>query len=116
MTAATNHKDLRQDGLTARQLLILRYVAYCIRTGRPPTIRAIGEEFRIASPNGVMTHLRALERKGFIEIDPNTARGVRLAGVRFVQFEYEDSEAGRRLRAQLERDDVGNEHSPWEAT
>ena len=31
-----------------------------------PTVREIGEHFDIASPNGVMCHLKALEKKGMI--------------------------------------------------
>jgi repressor LexA len=55
-------------GLTRRQADILQYVIECIRElGYPPTIAEIGERFRISSTNGVNDHLRALERKGYIE-------------------------------------------------
>lgn len=34
--------------------------------GVPATIRGIGERFDIKSPNGVMCHLKALEKKGYV--------------------------------------------------
>jgi repressor LexA len=46
--------------------------------GYPPTVREIGEEFGIRSPNGVLCHLKALEKKGWIERDENVARGIRM--------------------------------------
>ncbi len=55
-------------GLTRRQADILAYIIDCIRdNGLPPTIAEVGEEFGITSTNGVNDHLRALEKKGYIE-------------------------------------------------
>ena len=45
---------------------------------RRPTVREIGEQFGIKSPNGVMCHLRALERKGLIRRSPNKSRAIEL--------------------------------------
>ena len=64
--------------LTARQQKIYAYIRKQIERGLPPTFRGIGAAFDIASPNGVACHLRALERKGYIERDANLARGIRL--------------------------------------
>jgi len=62
--------------LTGRQREILDYIIECIRErGLPPTIAEIGEEFGIASTNGVNDHLVALEKKGFIERS-SKARGI----------------------------------------
>ena len=62
--------------LTRRQREILDYIIECIRErGLPPTIAEIGEEFGIASTNGVNDHLVALEKKGFIERS-SKARGI----------------------------------------
>lgn len=62
--------------LTKRQREILDYIIDCVRDhGLPPTIAEIGEEFGIASTNGVNDHLVALERKGFIERS-SKARGI----------------------------------------
>ncbi|MGB7344949.1 MAG: transcriptional repressor LexA, partial [Pirellulaceae bacterium] len=49
--------------------------------GYGPTVREIGEHFGIKSPNGVMCHLRALERKGLIRRSPNKSRAIELTQV-----------------------------------
>lgn len=48
--------------------------------GYGPTVREIGEQFGIKSPNGVMCHLRALERKGLITRKANKSRAIELIG------------------------------------
>lgn len=53
--------------LTGRQLEILQFIVQFIDAhGFPPTIREIGEGMRLSSTNGIMDHLKALERKGRI--------------------------------------------------
>jgi repressor LexA len=53
--------------LTDRQKSILDFiVGEFKRTFIIPTVREIGAEFGIKSTNGVVDHLRALERKGWI--------------------------------------------------
>src|SRR5437868_4763716 len=65
--------------LTAKQQRIYNFITHRIdERGYPPTIRDIGKEFDIKSPNGVMCHLKALEKKGFIIRDGNSARAIRL--------------------------------------
>lgn len=64
--------------LTDRQSAVYHFIAQRISTGIPPTVREIGAEFGISSPNGVRVHLAALERKGWIERDALVARGIRL--------------------------------------
>lgn len=65
--------------LTARQESVLAFLRDFTTTHHyPPTIRQIGKHFGIGSPNGVMFHLDALERKGLIVRDPMTARGIRV--------------------------------------
>lgn len=62
------------DVLTERQQLILDYINERIReTGFPPSMRMIGRRFQIKSTNGVSDHLRALERKGYLQ---TTSRGI----------------------------------------
>ena len=62
--------------LTRRQGQILQFIIDSIRErGYPPTIAEIGEQFKIASTNGVNDHLRALERKGYIK-KSSKARGI----------------------------------------
>jgi repressor LexA len=65
------------NGLTDRQLEVLRYIARQIEdAGYPPTIREIGEALDIRSTNGVNDHLKALERKGFLTRDPVKSRAL----------------------------------------
>lgn len=53
--------------LTNRQQEVLDFIQTRImRDGYPPTIREIGEELGIRSTNGVNDHLKALERKGYL--------------------------------------------------
>ncbi len=63
--------------LTDRQLEVLRFIAREIDDrGYPPTIREIGEALDIASTNGVNDHLKALERKGYLQRDPVKSRAL----------------------------------------
>ena len=65
------------DGLTDRQLEVLRFIAREIEErGYPPTIREIGEALDIRSTNGVNDHLKALERKGYLTRDPVKSRAL----------------------------------------
>ncbi len=65
------------DGLTDRQMEVLRFIATQIEEcGYPPTIREIGEALDIRSTNGVNDHLKALERKGFLSRDPVKSRAL----------------------------------------
>ena len=65
------------SGLTERQLEVLRFIANEIeQRGYPPTIREIGEALDIASTNGVNDHLKALEKKGYLQRDPVKSRAL----------------------------------------
>jgi repressor LexA len=65
--------------LTDRQREIYDFIRGKIETrGYGPTVREIGENFDIKSPNGVMCHLKALEKKGLIKRDPFSARAIQL--------------------------------------
>jgi len=65
--------------LTERQKEIYDFIRDSIdNRGYGPTVRDIGKNFEIKSPNGVMCHLKALEKKGLIERAPNSARAIRL--------------------------------------
>lgn len=69
----------RSDKLTERQQAIYDFIRdLIVRRGYGPTVREIAGQFDIKSPNGVMCHLRALERKGLIRRDPNKARAIEL--------------------------------------
>jgi len=65
--------------LTARQAEILQLIRDTIEeTGFPPTRAEICRMLGFASPNAAEEHLRALARKGAIEMLDGTARGIRL--------------------------------------
>ena len=65
--------------LTARQREALEYIRRCVRKrGYGPTVREIGDQMGIHSPNGVVGHLTALERKGFIQREANLSRSIML--------------------------------------
>src|SRR5215210_4347156 len=67
------------DQLTKRQRLVYEFIKDKIRgRGYGPTVREIGENFEISSPNGVMCHLKALEKKGIITREPNMSRAIQL--------------------------------------
>jgi repressor LexA len=66
--------------LTKRQKHVYEFIRDKIRNrGYGPTVREIGENFGISSPNGVMCHLKALEKKGLIIREPNMSRAIQLA-------------------------------------
>lgn len=68
------------DSLTSRQKEVYEFIREKIRArGYGPTVREIGTQFKISSPNGVMCHLKALEKKGLINREPNMSRAIMLA-------------------------------------
>ncbi len=65
--------------LTSRQAEVLTLIREAIRDhGAPPTRVEICMQLGFRSPNAAEEHLRALARKGAIEIIPGTSRGIRL--------------------------------------
>ncbi|UTA49386.1 transcriptional repressor LexA [Simiduia sp. 21SJ11W-1] len=65
--------------LTARQQEILDLIKRCIdETGYPPTRAEIAQELGFRSANAAEEHLKALARKGAIEMVAGASRGIRL--------------------------------------
>ncbi len=65
--------------LTERQREIYDFIREKIESrGFGPTVREIGEGFDIKSPNGVMCHLKALEKKALIKRTGFRARAIQL--------------------------------------
>src|SRR5690554_2041961 len=65
--------------LTERQQRVLDYVRSAIEdTGFPPTRAEIAKELGFRSPNAAEEHLKALARKGAIEMIPGASRGIRI--------------------------------------
>jgi repressor LexA len=61
------------DQLTDRQRDVYVFIKdKIVNRGYGPTVREIGEHFKISSPNGVMCHLKALEKKGLIRRSPKS--------------------------------------------
>ena len=101
--------------LTAKQQAIYNFIRKHIETkGFPPAIRDICEEFRISSPNGVMCHLKALQKKGYIhrvekrDTKKAQARGITIPGVSAGGFSLPLRgvvAAGRAIEAEEETDE-----------
>ena len=67
------------DAPTERQMEIYAFIRDKIHSrGYGPTVREIGTAFKIRSPNGVVCHLKALERKGLITRGKNMSRAIEL--------------------------------------
>jgi len=67
------------EELTPRQAIILDHIRDHIEaTGMPPTRAEIAEALGFRSINAAVDHLKALERKGAIELMPGSSRGIRL--------------------------------------
>jgi repressor LexA len=65
--------------LTARQQEVFDLIRRAIeRTGFPPTRAEIAAELGFSSANSAEEHLRALARKGVIELAAGASRGIRL--------------------------------------
>ena len=63
--------------LTARQKAVFEFIAGYIETNiRPPTVREIGDRFKLSSTGSVRTYLEALARKGYIGRHPGISRGI----------------------------------------
>jgi repressor LexA len=71
-----NNKSL----LTPRQREIYDFLKdKIVNRGYGPTVREIGSHFGIRSPNGVMCHLKALEKKGLITRESHMSRAIQLS-------------------------------------
>lgn len=82
--------------LTHRQQAVYEFIRERIlHRGYGPTVREIGDRFDIKSPNGVMCHLRALEKKGLIHRSPNKSRAIELTE------EIADADRGLPLRGRV---------------
>lgn len=65
--------------LTPRQRQILKMIQdFIADAGMPPTRAEIARELGFRSPNAAEEHLRALQRKGVLELIPGTSRGIQL--------------------------------------
>jgi repressor LexA len=78
MGSLTLVRDDTRGVLTDRQQEILDFISQSIvERGYPPTLREIGTHFGIRSTNGVNDHLRALEKKGYLQREDLKSRALR---------------------------------------
>lgn len=85
-TEQTTEQTTRQK-LTEKQHAIYTFIKQEIIEQRlSPTVREIADQFGIRSSNGVMCHLRALERKGWIKRNHYLSRGITLIAEPATQF------------------------------
>ncbi|MGS0824974.1 transcriptional repressor LexA [Shewanella sp. 0m-8] len=83
--------------LTPRQAEILELIKRNIAdTGMPPTRAEIARRLGFKSANAAEEHLKALAKKGCIEIMPGTSRGIKLT-----QEDTEDADLGLPLIGQV---------------
>jgi len=69
--------------LTQRQQEILQLIKdIIVETGMPPTRAEIANKFGFRSPNAAEDHLKALHRKGAIEMIPGSSRGIRIPNMK----------------------------------
>ena len=67
------------EGLTDRQRQTLEFIAETVADrGYPPSVREICEALGLASSSTVHSHMQALQRKGYLRIDPTKPRAVEL--------------------------------------
>ena len=69
------------NSLTRRQAEVLDVIrSHIADSGYPPTRADIAAELGFKSANAAEEHLKALARKGAIQVIPGTSRGIRLPG------------------------------------
>lgn len=67
------------EGLTDRQRQTLRFIAETVaERGYPPSVREVCDALGLASSSTVHSHMQALQRKGYIRIDPTKPRAIEL--------------------------------------
>ena len=65
------------EELTDRQRQTLEYIAETVsERGYPPSVREVCDALGLASSSTVHSHLRALQRKGYLRIDPTKPRAI----------------------------------------
>jgi len=74
------------ESLTKRQAQVLGFIERELaKTGVMPSVRRIAAHLRVRSPNGVMGHLKALMRKGYLQRQSPEPSAFQLAGAPLVR-------------------------------
>ncbi|WP_281646882.1 transcriptional repressor LexA [Parendozoicomonas sp. Alg238-R29] len=88
--------------LTKRQSEILDVIkSHIDETGFPPTRAEIARELGFRSANAAEDHLKALARKGAIEIIPGTSRGIRIPANTANEPQGQTTESGLPIVGQV---------------
>ena len=94
------------DDLTPRQRQVLRFIQDAvIEHGMPPTRAEIAEALGFKSANAAEDHLRALQRKGVLDLRPGASRGIQLRdSLRDLKYEVTvPAETAARARRAIDR-------------
>ncbi len=68
--------------LTSRQSSVLDFIRGRLEQGgQAPTLEEIGQAMGLPNVSAVLKHVRSLQAKGHLSIEPNRARGIRLATI-----------------------------------
>ena len=107
MTQSKQEKAMSKK-LTKRQAGVYIYIYDYIRKNHyPPTVREIANAFDISSTNGVVEHLKALYRKGFIEKDAFKSRAIHPLVAREVAAGILNGEESEAISAPAQRRKTG---------
>ena len=74
--------DPADRDLTDRQRAVLEFIqAHAEAEGVPPTLQQIADAFGFAQACAAHKHVRRLQQAGYLDVRPNEARGIRVAGL-----------------------------------
>lgn len=83
---------MKQIKLTKKQELVLNYIKeYTAEHGFPPAVREIAKGVGLNSPSSVHSHIKRLERDGFIKKTNSKFRTLEVVGVN--EFKTDDTKA-----------------------
>ena len=75
----TGQRQPDMKSLTDRQRETMEHIrAHLRRFGYPPSRKELSVKLGLSHPSSVEVHLQALQTKGWIELSPDTKRGIRL--------------------------------------
>lgn len=97
-----NNRTIPTPKLTNRQGEVLNQIEnHIIQYGFPPTRQDLCVLMGFRSPNAAEEHLRAIERKGYIELMQGVARGIRLL------YEVKDAKPYRGAGVTVKKTETG---------
>ena len=88
----TEGRNMKEIKLTKKQELVLNYIKeYTAKHGFPPAVREIAKGVGLNSPSSVHSHIKRLERDGFIKKTNSKFRTLEIVGVN--EFKINNTEA-----------------------